>query len=501
MSKERISEELRKVHITVTIEKRNADFITKTRGLASDLLNAAVSWLREHDKTVKTPENVQFLVRLSKYGKIECCEPGLNRRPSDYESDALTRSKLGTGRDSDDSENFSGLAESRENDKPDTLLSIYEYMLPRLEKYTEWVKSKGTSEGTLKDYLSGFRSLTWCHIPKDIGARGTVTKTEKNAISQMFSFMLDGEEIPAPTFNGYAAQAYKDKANEVYNRTKKGTNKGQKTNELILFPEVVKGVCDSLPEDVKQFYLMSIYCGGRTAQLLRLYENPLSISPTRWVDEEDHSKGGYFWIDGEDVGQGHKHVFAYFFPAKMRTIVEHWRQFRGNKGADSADAYSKIVSTAVDKYNEGHKTNIPANLSSLRKLAKTILSTTDLNPDAAEWTQGRIPQSVGAQAYDNLEITAKRDYWKTLEAWDNYVPQYDWIEDIEEVERRLTDAEEELKRARPAPPKQEKNTSRRKQIIEELKKGKSARAVAKEFHAGRQTVDNIVKELKEKGEL
>ena len=382
----------------------------------------------------------------------KCCERDPNPRPSDYESDALTEGILEKGGEYERIKKFKRASEKskvvnrlagknpgevlpgdvKDGDMldPNGGYSMAAFMASRKSDYLKF-KGKVSSQ-TVKEYLSAIGKLTWAVSYDDLKERIELTKSEKDGIYEVLAYLEQYKEDETGTYNNTAYQTWRTKALNL-SKGAKGSKKDQKTNELILFPEVIAGTMELLPDDVQLFFAMSLF-GGRAAQLYRLFESDkLKITMSK--------DGTFFWVDGTDIGAGHKHVFEYFFPAWMLPVVQNYRNLRGKHRSVKPElAYNDIVKDYSHKVNE----NVPCNLSSLRKFAKTVLTESGLSDSVAEYTQGRVPQGTGAKNYDNPDLAAKRDFGKTLPYWEKYITLPEWMSDPEEIKRRLDKVEAEL---------------------------------------------------------
>ena len=456
-------------------------------------------------------QNIQNTLILRVKSEKECCEPDSNRRPSDYESDALTEGILEKGGEYERIKKFKRASEKskvvnrlagknpgevlpgdvKDGDMldPNGGYSMAAFMASRKSDYLKF--KERTDPRTVKEYVSAIGKLSWVVTYDDLLDKISITKSEKDGIYEVLSYLEKYKEDKSGTYNGTIYQKYRTKALSL-SRASKGSRKSQKTNELILFPEVIRDTMELLPDDVQMFFALSIF-GARTAQLHRLFESE-KLKITQSPDKS------FFWVDGEAVAAGHKRVFQYFFPAWMLPVVENYRNLRGKEREEPEGAYSEAVQDVSRMVNE----NVPCNLSSLRKFAKTVLTESGLPDGVAEYTQGRVAAGVGAKDYDNLGIAAKRDFGKTLPYWEKYFQLPDWMSDPEEIKHRLDVIEAELSKGKRRPAITKKSSGGRSQladdkradIIKRLKAGESRRAIMAAVGVSRATVDNIAKGLK-----
>ncbi len=357
---------------------------------------------------------------------------------------------------------------------------------------SDFLKSNPASKPkTMKTYYDKIVKMDWLRVPDDLKENGDkINRSTKDGVDALFKYQEKWNKKESDrTFNGYRRADYKDLV-MPHVSNKKGSRKSEKTNELVEYPDVVSKTMELLPYDVQMFFLMTAYSGARTTQLYRLFEAPLKI----------RKKDGFFLIDAGEVGQGHKLATYFFFPDFMLPVVENFKILRGMDRKDPETAYNDIVndnSTIIDK-------TLPCNLSSLRKFAKGVLNKADVDDNAGEYTQGRIPPGTGARNYDNLRVKAIDQYPKTLGMWEELVPVPEWMLTAAGIKEKMKlvdpstgkKTEGRMKRPQPAksPGRSQLTKEKRDWIIRLHKEGTTLRDIAKITSSGRETVSKVVKE-------
>lgn len=510
-SKKKPENDANKIHVTMSLNRELHSKIKEIGVNLSAFVERALNWLYSN----VTAGNIQVFNEktlilspdLQNKLKNECCAPDLNRRFRDYESRALLGLESEKKANSDDFKisqvsRFEGLkpsAEILDGDMlpPDGGYSMADFMRSRESDYRRWKRKSGVSDESTDKYFNAMKTLSWLKTYDDLKKHEGLTKTEKDGIQQVAAYMRDWADIGL-MFNGVAVQTFSDRARDDYS-IKIGSRSNQKTKELIGRPDVLERVLETLPDDVAMFYVMCCF-GARVAQLCRLYEKPLNITMS---DDKQ-----YFWVNAEEVGKGHKKAFYYFFPSWMLPVVKNWRNVRSSDVKYPEKQFSKIVNDVSRVADE----SVPANLSSLRKFAKAVTTESGLQDNVAEFTQGRLPQGVGAKAYDNLEFAAKRDFGMTLPFWKERVIFPAWMSDEEEIKKRLAVVEKDFVKSKAAHSRkktiktenggrQQLSDEKRANIISRLKRGESRRKIADAVKVARATVDKIAADLKAKGEL
>lgn len=128
----------------------------------------------------------------------------------------------------------------------------------------------------------------------------------------------------------------------------------------------------------------------------------------------------------------------------------------------------------------------PINVASLRKWQynEMLTGTPRIEENAADHIQGRVPKTVGARHYADLDKIASEDYAMIVPKLLKVLPIHDWM-----TEKDFEEPEEKKKSSG----RSQLSDEKREEIKKLSKDGNSQRDICKITGCARQTVSNALK--------
>ncbi len=246
--------------------------------------------------------------------------------------------------------------------------------------FLKYMQSKGTSINTIRDILSAaFRLLPEdVMTPEDLEEIET-TKYLTRFLQNFFTYLDQKKGVDK--LNGYKLTMWR----KAIPKPDEGVDEVYPTNEDIVEAYIL------CPENFRPYFQLLVYSGVRLAQILRALE---TFDENKIVVTENVARYplGY-------VSEGKKKGYWIFFPSYF---VDRFKQM----------ARGKIYSY---EYLRGELIIGKVSTRRIRKWHANFLVENEVDPQTADFIQGRATLTVGSTHYFKMTNIAVRNYSKVVD--------------------------------------------------------------------------------------
>jgi len=284
--------------------------------------------------------------------------------------------------------------------EPETGESLNGFYRRHKTDFISFLRSQKLTEKTISDYINVLDRLQPVYAPPDIGRYeekyGTPlsSKVEK-AIGKLLRYVQ--VRHASRTLLGYDHDLWRMQFSAIKASTEESENPSRIKD---LTQDEIRAGYDRLDDTLKPFYAFLVYTGMRAEQaydVLRSWNDNRVECFTVQVDGESVRFCRY---PTSAVSRGKKLSFYAFFPEELLPRIRAYRP-------------PHSLPTMLDRIRTTATTNParPINASNLRKFHVNALRRgSAVEPDVAEYIQGRRPKGVGATRYVSLRDLAVEQY-------------------------------------------------------------------------------------------
>lgn len=304
------------------------------------------------------------------------------------------RLAMATSRSRGPQESRSASPESETNE------SLNDFYRRHKTDFISFLRSQKLTERTINDYINVLDRLQPVYAPPDIGRYeekyGTPlsSKVEK-AIGKLLRYVQ--VRHASRTLLGYDHDLWRMQFSALKATAEEPENPSRIKD---LTPEEVRVGYGRLPADLKPFYAFLVYTGMRAEQAYDVLKSWNDGRVEKFTATVDGEMIRFCRYPTAAVSRGKKLSFYAFFPEEL---LPHIRAYRP----------PHTLSTTLDMIRTTATTNPtrPINVSNLRKFHVNALRRgSAVEPDVAEYIQGRRPKGVGATRYVSLRDLAVEQY-------------------------------------------------------------------------------------------
>jgi len=278
--------------------------------------------------------------------------------------------------------------------------SLNDFYRRHKNDFVAFMRSQKLTDETINDYTAVLDRLQPIYAPPDIGryedTYGTPlsSKVEK-AIGKLLRYIQVRQA--SGTLLGYDHDLWRMQFRALKASAEESENPSRIKD---LTAEEIRAGYARLTDDLKPFYAFLVYTGMRAEQAYDVLRSWNDNKVEHFTAQVDGEPVRFCRYPTSTVSRGKKLSFYAFFPESLLPQIRAYRP-------------PYALPTMLDRIRTTATTNParPINVSNLRKYNVNALRRgSAVEPDVAEYIQGRRPKGVGATRYVSLRDLAVEQY-------------------------------------------------------------------------------------------